>query len=269
MKREDWARASIAVVLGAFFGGWIGIKIAGSITWWSLIVGGLIGGITGFTIFAYRQILKAARTVRHELKEWWRKENVFAERVGIISGIATGLVGIGLCIYLVVWGIQDGSILDSANISLTTVCFVMSFVFAIMVSQIMKNIADDFYRSAYNKGLTPGKYMKRGLLKCLSFVLRLVPMAIIFTLWFIVFRMPVVVGSVLRFVWKRIIWRFLVLSHSQVGLMVGTDAAIGSVTGIVLNNPYIGAGIGLGALLCSYFFGYRRLVVLQPKRVNS
>jgi len=43
----------------------------------------------------------------------------------------------------------------------------------------------------------------------------------------------------------------------MIGLMVGFDAALGTIAGSILRNPFIGAGVGLIALASSYFFGYR------------
>jgi len=238
MKKADWARAGVAVSLGAFFGSFVSIKISGAITWWSVLVGFLVGGLLGYILMEYKRIGGAFVIIRKEIKYKWQKLDLPGKQ-GIIVGLATlflSSIGLGCLLYFREM---------NPDTNVPTVIFSSSLLIcclSIVSGLVTLSIAE----KAKSKRISILRYISQGFgrfpEKASGFVF---------------IQMPFSGWRIIKFVGKDIIWRFLVLSHSMIGLMVGFDAALGTIAGSILRNPFIGAGVGLIALASSYLFGYR------------
>jgi len=266
MKKTDWARAGVAVALGAFFGSLVGIKISGVVTWWSVLVGFLIGGILGYVVMEYKRIGRAATTVNREVKSMWGDLKI-EEKIGVIVFLCLFLIGMGLSIYVSTLFPYDMSLFTRAGAivmsSFLGFLFVViaggiSFMIGIITASVLEDISQWKKRISLVHNVSATRYVA-GKFGKLAWQ---IPLGILYFFFvqvpdFFFVQVRIFGWQIIHFIAKKIIWRFLVLAHSMVGLMVGFDGALGAIAGIVLRNPFIGAAVGVGALVCSYLFGYR------------
>ncbi|MEA3453129.1 MAG: hypothetical protein U9Q96_02215 [Patescibacteria group bacterium] len=237
------------VVVPLFLGGAIGTMVALNINsnfWW---LGMLAGGFVGYFSYDFKSVIQGWRNFGAEFKKVTWVENKC--KIGTFGVMTVSLGGVGFLLSffpIVLEGSRTEDIVFTALILffLLFAVAMLAIMGYVLEFELIKAAAPDRVLVWLERG------MPRAVITISRFLLIKVP-------GFLLIKVPVsFYKGVLRFF--GMIWEFLRFIHSDLRLLIGFDAMLGTVIGYFGRNILIG---GISAIIVgvgSYLLIYRRLV---------
>lgn len=258
--------------LGALIGTIVAIKL---IPFWFL--GTIVGFLVGYLAYEVKNVLqaivKAFKVARHEVfPGFWKRF--------VAHGSVTNL-GIGTwCLsYVLSYLLAKFFITDEPEIGALMIFFysIFAFSFSIPIFAVFIKITEYgakidnprnlVYRGGYKhireKGST---YL--GIIKWFFLGFSIVVWSVVKFFFWVMWKYTSI------FVWKTVFFcavflkKMFLLIHSDVRLLCGTDAAIGTVIGYFFQSPIVGCLAGAILGLANYYIVSIKILKLQPESEN-
>lgn len=261
MKNRKALRIAAICFLGSVIGAAVGLEIKTISLLFGIVVGTLVGGITGWLIYEPKrtwQGLKYGWETARRMKRWEMNEQTkegfrSLGRKGVISLIYSTFLTLNFIIFFI--GTAAGNLFNFFMILVIALVITNAMGFAMVTAENERITAEerkkivDFAKKYINPLMVYGYWIPKGIWRIFSLMPKLMPKAIC---GFGILMM--LLGLCLAYLIKN----FILYTHSDEHLVVLIDSGIGAGIGVVMGNPLIGGMVGAGA-------GFANFLLVTPR----
>lgn len=232
---ERTAKIFISCALGALIGTMVALRLNGFF-WW---IGLLVGGLVGYLSYEFKEVIAAFHQAWQEATGW-RLEKGWWEvlGLGVLTFLITAVTAVLFLIPIYLWpetkGLASAAVVFSGVIGGLGGLVLTSAGITFLIIQL--DTPEDKFN--YKRDVEDVKRVLKFLnpiALCFYLIPVLIPVRLFRLVKIIIPKIPNAVAVLLVFVKK-----FFLLIHSDIRLLCGVDAAIGTAIGYYADNVIIG-----------------------------
>lgn len=241
----------LACALGALIGSMVALQLG---SFW--LVGVLVGGLTGYMTYEFKQVVSAVPRAWHAATNW--RPDVEPIKTFLLGSLSFALFLLTLFIGVMIISLPETSEARHADFAATTASvFVSISIFCLAFGTVMGYVT----RTSTQDRRIVIFILKR--FNPISFYLWYVPMSP-FYLARLIYREKAEVALALKTL-GLFLAKLFRLIHSEVRLLCGVDAALGALVGYHFGNALIGAAVGGALGVVNFELISIRLLKVVPK----